>query len=67
MSEKEIRAMAALDEAAEKAGGFLSPLSKEDIDYDYRKMLAYCKEKGVDPLDLTIREFNRFAILPQEH
>ena len=28
----------------------------------YRELLKYCKEKGIEPLDLTIREYNRFVI-----
>lgn len=62
MSEKEIDAMKALDEAAEKAGGYLSPIIDSKTHYDYRKMIAYCREKGIEPLDLTIRELHQFII-----
>ena len=62
MSNEDIIKMRALDEAAEKAGGFVSPVSAQDIEYDYRKIIKYCKEKGIEPIDLTIRELNTFII-----
>lgn len=62
MSEIELRKMRALDEAAEKAGGFVAPLDDKTIHYDYRKINEYCKKKGIEPIDLTIRELNRFII-----
>lgn len=63
MSEKEIRDMNLLDEIAEKAGGYVSVLSNKDVRYDYRKIDKYCKEKGIQPIDLTLRELGNF-ILP---
>lgn len=62
MSEQEIRDMRELDELAEKAGGYLSPLGNNKTHYDYRKISQYCKEKGIEPIDLTIRELNGFII-----
>ena len=62
MSELERKRMIELDEAAEKAGGFVSVLKGEEIHYDYRKILKYCKEKGIEPVDLTIRELNSFIV-----
>lgn len=62
MSEKEIREMRELDEIAEKAGGYVAPLNDKETQYDYRKMSEYCKEKGIEPLDLTLRELNQFVI-----
>jgi len=62
MSEQDIRALAALDEAAENAGGYVASPFEENICYDYRKILDYCKKKGIEPLDMTIREMNQFAI-----
>lgn len=56
--------MIEFDNAADKAGGYVSPLFKDNANYDYRKLLAYCKEKKIDPLDLTIRELDKF-IIPQ--
>lgn len=62
MSEQEIRDMNRLDELAEKAGGYVAPLGNANTRYDYRKISKYCKEKGIEPLDLTIRELNNFII-----
>ena len=62
MSETERKKMIELDEAAEKAGGFVSDIKSENVHYDYREILKYCKEKGIDPIDLTIRELNSFII-----
>lgn len=64
MSEQEIRDMRELDELAEKAGGLVSTISNININYDYRKISAYCKERGIEPVDLTIRELSRFIIQP---
>ena len=63
MTKEDIERMRALDEAAEEAGGFVDFLPNRNISYDYRKMLAYCKDKGIEPLDLTIRELNTFVIM----
>ena len=62
MSNEDIKKMKELDEAAEKAGGFTSPVSPDDIHYNYREINRYCKEKGIEPIDMTIRELNRFII-----
>jgi hypothetical protein len=62
MSEQDIRAMTALDEAAERAGGYVAFPFEENIRYDYRKIMAYCRGKGIEPIDMTIREMNQFAI-----
>lgn len=62
MSNEDIAKMKALDEAAEKAGGFVSYINEKNIDYDYRKIIAYCKKKGIEPIDLTIRELNTFIL-----
>lgn len=61
MTEEDIKKMEALDEAAERAGGYVVPL-RDIVHYDYRKILAYCKERGIEPQDLTIREVNQFII-----
>ncbi|MBD5140846.1 MAG: hypothetical protein HDT25_05460 [Ruminococcus sp.] len=61
MSNEDIAKMKALDEAAEKAGGFVS-VNEKNVDYDYRKIIAYCKKKGIEPIDLTIRELNTFIL-----
>lgn len=62
MSHEELQKMRELDEIAEKAGGFTSTISSEDIHYDYRKINQYCKEKGIEPIDMTIRELNHFIV-----
>lgn len=62
MSQEDIRRMNELDEAAEKAGGFTSPVSAENVHYNYREISKYCKEKGIEPIDMTIRELNRFVV-----
>lgn len=61
MSEQDIKDMKELDELAERAGGYVQ-FGNDKVHYDYRKINQYCKEKGVDPLDLTIRELNRFVV-----
>ena len=54
--------MKELDEAAEKAGGYTSSVLVQDIHYNYRELNRYCKEKGIEPIDMTIRELNRFIV-----
>lgn len=62
MSETDRKKMLDLDEAAEKAGGFVSMLKSSDMHYDYRAIQKYCREKGIEPIDMTIRELNTFII-----
>lgn len=62
MSEQEIKAMRELDELAEKAGGFVFPFGDNTVHYDYRRISLYCKERGIEPLDLTIRELSDFVL-----
>ena len=62
VSQEEIKKLELLDEAAEKAGGFVSLVSGKDIHYDYRKINEYCKKRGIEPIDLTIRELNSFIV-----
>ncbi|MCL2222149.1 MAG: hypothetical protein FWC20_07860 [Oscillospiraceae bacterium] len=52
-----------LDELAEEAGGYVSytPCQPLVVDADYRAMSNYCRERGIEPLDLTEEEFNMFA------
>lgn len=59
---REIEKMAVLDDIAEKAGGYVSPSLKDNVHYDYRKILQYCKERGIEPIDMTIRELDQFII-----
>lgn len=62
MSRDELIKMRKLDEAAEKSGSFISSVSEKDIHYNYREINRYCKEKGIEPIDMTIRELNTFII-----
>ena len=49
-----------LDEAAEKAGGYLAYPSNGHMDADYHAMSLYCKKKGIKPRDLTDEEYDSF-------
>ncbi len=62
MSESQRKKMIDLDEAAEKAKGYVSPVSDQNVHYDYRKIARYCKQKGIEPVDMTIRELNQFVV-----
>jgi hypothetical protein len=62
MSKAELENMKKLDELAEEAGGYVSPLFESNVHYDYRKLLSYCKMQGIDPLDLTLRELQNFLV-----
>ncbi|MDR1536688.1 MAG: hypothetical protein LBU32_01595 [Clostridiales bacterium] len=51
----------ALDEAAVRAGGYLAkPKRPLVIEYDYRAMTKYSREKGISMMDLTDEELKRF-------
>ena len=63
MREKTLQDMKIIDELAEEAGGYVSPLFKNNTHYDYRRLLDYCKGRCIDPLDLTLRELQDFAIV----
>lgn len=61
LSEEKIRSWDELDAAAERAGGYLSPPKRPlIIDYDYRAMSKYCKEKGIRHTQLTEDELRLF-------
>ena len=62
MSEQDRKKMQELDAAAEKAGGFVDFVFDKNTHYDYRKIIEYCKEKGIEPQDMTIRELGQFVI-----
>ena len=50
-----------LDEAAEKAGGYVAaPKRPLIIDADYRAMSKYCRDRGIKPTDLTEEEYAMF-------
>ena len=61
LSKEEIRGWDAIDEVAERAGGYLAPPSRPlIIDYDYRAMTEYCKCKGITKMELTEDELKVF-------
>jgi hypothetical protein len=61
LSEKDIRGWNALDEAAERAGGYLAkPKRPLIIEYDYRAISNYCRERGISNKDLTEEELKLF-------
>lgn len=68
MSEKErvtfIKKLAELDDIAANAGGFVALNSdiENEPHYNYRAISKYCKEKGIEPLDMTLRELNSFIV-----
>ncbi|MDR0324786.1 MAG: hypothetical protein LBI19_01655 [Oscillospiraceae bacterium] len=65
LSEKDIRGWNALDEAAERAGGYLAkPKRPLVIDYDYRAISNYCRERGISNEDLTEDELKQFEYNP---
>ena len=51
----------ALDEAAERAGGYVT-FTRDDgsIREDIRGILAYAEEKGIRPIDMTPEERGQF-------
>lgn len=51
----------ALDEAAVRAEGYLAhPKRPLMIEYDYRAMTKYCRERGISKMDLTENELKLF-------
>jgi carbamoylphosphate synthase small subunit len=61
LNKEDIRGWNALDEAAERAGGYLAkPKRPLIIEYDYRAMTKYCREKGIAKADLTEEELKLF-------
>ena len=62
MTEQERMQMNALDDAAEKAGGYVLNMVNKDTRYNLRELIKYCKNKGIEPIDLTLRELSNFII-----
>ena len=54
--------MRELDRLADEAGGYLAPYSPENnkIGYDYRAIIKYSREKGIEPINLTPEELEQF-------
>ena len=55
-----------LDDAAAKAGGYVaySYGKKLVMEYDFRELSKYCRERGVEPLNLPADELAMFRIDP---
>lgn len=62
MSEQDRKDMRLLDEIAERAGGYVSYFPNVRQHVDLRGIISYCDEKGIEPIDMTLREYNRFVI-----
>lgn len=60
MSDEKLKEMNELDRAAEKAGGYVSPVFSPTTHYNYRKIVEHCKANKIDPRDMTIRELEKF-------
>lgn len=61
MSKEEFKKICELDEIAEQEGGYVD-CGDEPVHYDYRAILEYCRQKNMEPIDMTIREMQRFVI-----
>ncbi|MBQ8135301.1 MAG: hypothetical protein IJ192_12990 [Clostridia bacterium] len=66
MTKKEFKEICNLDDIADEAGGFVDFNAASDslIHYDYRAIISYCREKNIQPIDMTIREMQQFVITP---
>jgi len=61
LSKADIDGWNAIDEEAVRAGGYLAPPKRPlIIEFDYRAMSNYCREKGVSKMDLTEEELKKF-------
>ena len=61
LNDKQKRGWDKLDDAAVRAGGYLAnPKHPLVIEYDYRAMTKYCREKGILKVDLTEKELKQF-------
>jgi len=61
LNEAEKRGWDAVDDAAERAGGYLAtPKRPLVIEYDYRAMTKYCAEKNISKMELTEDELKMF-------
>jgi hypothetical protein len=62
LSEKERKGWDALENAAERAGGYVAYRPGEPLimDYDYHAMSKYCRQKGVEPMELSEKEQKMF-------
>lgn len=61
MTETEKRKLDDLDTAAEEAGGYVTNFADSGTHYNLREIIRYCKNKGIEPADLTLRELSLFV------
>jgi len=65
LSDKEKRDWDAIDKAAVRAGGYFAvPKRPVVMEYDYRAMTMYCKEKKLSKMDLSEDELKLFEFNP---
>ena len=64
MTEQERKQLRELDEASEKAGGFVAfnPDIENEAHYDYRAIIRYCKLNNTEPIRLSSKELEKFKI-----
>lgn len=64
MSEKEFKSICEIDNIAEQYGGYVDSTNdvESEVHYDYRAIIAYCREKKMQPIDMTIREMQQFVL-----
>jgi hypothetical protein len=61
LSDFERRGWNKIDEVAERTGGYLAtPKRPLVIEYDYKAMTVYCKEKGISKMNVTEEELKMF-------
>ena len=61
MTEDSKKAMIALDDAADEAGGYVVP-NCEPCEFDLRRIIKYAQEKGIRPDELTDEEREQFRL-----
>ncbi len=67
LSEADRRTWNAIDEEVARTGGSYVdyyPGKRFILEYDYRAMTKYCREKGVSKMDLNEDELKQFEIDP---
>ncbi len=53
---------AEIDTIADRSGGYVDFVLTQEAHYDYRKLLEYCNDKNISPLDLDEEEKKQFLI-----
>ena len=62
VTRQQIENMTRLDEAAQRAGGYVARQSAGREHYDYRRLLSYCRDTGKKPVELTPDEARQFLL-----